>query len=228
MSREAGVVDRLRAAFAADVHGAGADGPCPEPGEIWDACHGQAGPEDSRRIVAHMAGCPSCSAEWRMAMQDTPRNADQAPRVWSDTRPAARGFRRGRWIGIAAAAVIIIGFTGPLLYRTFQDQRGAPAVFRSSDSIRIRSLVAESETLQRDACVLTWSATDEGSTYDLEIAHPTLEIILIERTLDGTEYRVPPEALAEVPAGGRIVWRVEARLPDGRTIASPAFIHRVD
>jgi hypothetical protein len=41
--------------------------------------------------------------------------------------------------------------------------------------------------------------------------------------VSGTRVEVPEAALASVPRGSRLVWNVEATLPDGRAIQSAAF-----
>lgn len=228
MTRENGIVERLRHAFAADDRGPLTSGQCPEPGEIWDASKGNSNPRDSRRIVSHLAQCPSCAVEWRMAMQERPsvstEPGDLAPAVES----TAGSHRPRRWIGVAAAAVIVVGLGGAVLFQVVFDEPAPPPAFRSSETLEIRSLVSESETLRRDSCLLSWSSAGEGATYDLEITRETLEAIVIERSLQTHEYLVPRKVLAQVPPGGRIVWRVEARLTDGQRITSGAFIHRLE
>jgi len=162
-----------------------------------------------------------------MAMQDRPAvfaEGELTPAVESTTGPRQRRI----WVGVAAAAVIVVGLGGAVLFQTVIDKPGPPSVFRSGETLEIRSLVSESEMLRRDACLLSWSSAGEGASYDLEVTLETLESILIERSLGANEYLIPPEALSQIPPSGKIVWRIEARLPDGRTITSSAFIHRLD
>jgi hypothetical protein len=44
------------------------------------------------------------------------------------------------------------------------------------------------------------------------------------RGLTAGEYLVPRGKLAPIPAGGKIVWQVEAVLPDGETVKSQTFL----
>lgn len=228
MNRDRGIVERLRRAFAADDRGPLTDGRCPDPEEIWEASHGDSNPQHSRRIVAHFAQCPSCAAEWRMAMQDRPSISVERDEFTSAVETTAEPHGRRHWVGVAAAAAIVLGLGGAVLFQAVIDRPAAPPTFRSGKTIEIRSLVPESETLRRDSCLLSWSSAGDGSSYDIEITRETLETIVTERSLETNEYRVPPDALALVPQGGKIVWRVEARLPDGRRITSGAFIHRLE
>ena len=163
-----------------------------------------------------------------MAMQDRPSISVERDEFTSAVETTAEPHGRRHWVGVAAAAAIVLGFGGAVLFQAVIDRPAAPPTFRSGKTIEIRSLVPESETLRRDSCLLSWSSAGDGSSYDLEITRETLETIVIERSLETNEYRVPPDALALVPQGGKIVWRVEARLPDGRRITSGAFIHRLE
>jgi hypothetical protein len=38
---------------------------------------------------------------------------------------------------------------------------------------------------------------------------------------------VPESALVSLPAGTRVLWRVEAVLPDGERVASPTYVARL-
>jgi hypothetical protein len=45
--------------------------------------------------------------------------------------------------------------------------------------------------------------------------------------LASPEHLVPASVLGAVPGGSDVLWRVEARLPDGRMLTSPPFRTRV-
>jgi hypothetical protein len=46
--------------------------------------------------------------------------------------------------------------------------------------------------------------------------------------LDSEQFIVPEKALGALPTGARLLWRVEAFLPDGRRRASPTFVNRLE
>lgn len=223
MSPESSVVERLRAAFAADDRGPEAGGTCPEPGELWDALHGLLEAEPARRIVQHLARCPSCAAEWRVGM--TGGTSELAAKAAAD-RPAATRGRRRVLVGIAGAAAIAAGLAVVVIAPgLWQAER--PAGFRGAEGA-IRSLVPEDRALPREACVLRWSEVSPQARYSVHVTLPTLEPLVEAHGLELAEYTVPAGALAGLPPGATLVWRVEARLPDGGRVPSPAFVQRIE
>ena len=48
------------------------------------------------------------------------------------------------------------------------------------------------------------------------------------RDLDRAEYRVPADALAALPAGGRFLWQVDLLLPGGEQARSKTFFARIE
>jgi hypothetical protein len=75
--------------------------------------------------------------------------------------------------------------------------------------------------------VLRWTPGPEGTTYNLQVATERLEKISEARGLTAAEYLVPEAALRMVPAGARVLWRVETVLPDGSRAGSRTFRTRV-
>jgi len=216
------IVQRMRRAFSADDRPPNNRGDCPRADELWDACRAKLKAARAREIVRHVAGCPGCSAEWRLAMGDDDRGAH---RERPDATTATPGRRR--WIGVAAAAAVVAGLALVPFVLDF-DRPNRQAAFRSAESPELHSLTPEQRNISRHACVLRWSSVGDDAVYDLEVSRQTLEPVVSERGLVGTEYTVSQEALAAVPAGEPIVWRVEARLPDGRRVSSPSYVQSLD
>ena len=73
-----------------------------------------------------------------------------------------------------------------------------------------------------------WSAGPPGTRYSLWVATLELRELYAKPRLEVPEQVVPSSALEAVPAGAEIFWRVEAQLPDGSLLASPAFRTRVE
>ena len=201
------MIGRLREAFATldpdHVPGEG----CPAPERIWDATHGALPPLEAREVVEHIAACSSCAADWR--------SVREAEGAFSGPRHAVRA----RWI-LAAAALLagaVFLVTGPWRPRS-------EPVYRE-EGPAIRSLVPEDAPLPRDHAVLRWTSPGPDAVFSVEVGRPDLTPVASARDLPDPSYLLPAGALAGIEPGGTIVWRVEARLPDGRRIESPAFLH---
>jgi hypothetical protein len=210
--------EKLRQAFAAlDEHQHA--GECPGPETIWDAVHARLSAEEASGVVDHIAACPSCAADWRIAMRSDQR---EVPGSVVPMRPRRTTLR---WTVFATAATVILA---ALLVTVFRDRDAGVPVYRTGDEARIESLVPEDHVLSREAAALRWSPAGEDALYSVEVG--TLELVPLASAHDlkATEFTVPSEALRSVAAGESIVWQVEASLPDGRHIASEAFISRIE
>jgi hypothetical protein len=98
-----------------------------------------------------------------------------------------------------------------------------PVTLRSGQEAAIRSLLEPGQRLSRDGFVLRWSGAPEGSTYTVQVVTANLDSLDEARGLAAAEYRVPPEKLSGLPAGAQVLWRVEARGPDGAHLDSATF-----
>jgi hypothetical protein len=206
--------DELRRAWAKAAERAAPRPDCPSPERIFDAVRGELGPAGASSLLEHVAGCASCAEDWRLA------------REVSEALPAAEPAlaRRpwlGGWAALPAAAAVLLAAAAALLV-----PRVAP--YREAAPLAIHSLLDEARPLQRSACLLRWSAGPAGTRYDVLVGTPDLTPLLSERGLPVSELRVPERALARLPAGARLLWRVEALLPDGARVASPTFVSRIE
>jgi hypothetical protein len=222
MIESGSVTDRLRRAFAADERSRTPGRPCPEPERIWNAIHGHGETEERREVVDHIAECAACAADWRVAM--APAESMAAP----EALPVrARAGARSRWPWLVAAAAALLVVTLVAVDR-MSGRGDAPPVYRAGEVASIRSLVDPDETLPRDRALLRWSSAGEEARYSIEIDTLGLEPVSEARGLAQPEYQVPPEDLAGLPPRATLHWRVEARLPDGSRVASPAFLTRIE
>jgi hypothetical protein len=222
MSESGSVTERLRRAFAADEQSRPPGPHCPEPDRIWDALHGRGGSEERREVVDHIAECAACAADWRVAMVSA-----ESTEASEATPATVRAGVRSRWPLLVAAAAALLVVTLVAVDRLSERGDETP-VYRASETTAIRSLIDPQETLPRDQAVLRWSPAGEEARYSIEIDTLGLEPVSAARGLEATEYQVPPEALDELPPGTTLHWRVEARLPDGSRILSPAFLARIE
>jgi len=102
-------------------------------------------------------------------------------------------------------------------------QQPAP-VFRDTARFTIEPLASSKTTVRRDPCRLEWSAGPDGTLYTLEVATDELDVVHRVEGLEQASALVPAEALAEIADGEKVLWRVEAFLPNGETLASSTFV----
>jgi hypothetical protein len=213
----------LREAYASAPAGT-ASGPCGDPEEIWQAVQGRLAPARVADLLDHALVCTACDRAFVLARElsrdPVSARAIEPLRV-SGRRRAALTRRRilaGLGIAAAAAAVTVFAFRRP-----------PPAVeppFRTASSGAITALPG-TDHLPRDRFLLHWSAGPTGTRYSLWVATPDLRELYAQSRLETPEQLVPASALAGVPEGTDVLWRVEAQLPDGTHLASPAFRTRV-
>jgi hypothetical protein len=220
----------LREAFAARTGpGPGGPGACPAPERIYDAARGALPPGDVREVVEHLAVCPECAEAWRLAaaLEEEARAAGKEAAF----RPASRRpwylqpVRVAATVALALVAVAVV-------WTVVQAPEEAP-VWRDAGALAVRSLLPEGEALPREEAVLRWTPVPEGdpkgTTYDLRVTTEDVFTLVAEAEgLEESSYRIPPEALRDVPSGTELLWRVEARLEDGRSVASPTFTTPVE
>ncbi|MFP2912187.1 hypothetical protein ACLESD_45640, partial [Pyxidicoccus sp. 3LFB2] len=98
---------------------------------------------------------------------------------------------------------------------------------RGGDTLAVVSRLPEDAPLPRADCVLRWSEGPEGTRWTLQLSSEDLSLVHRADSLAKSEYRVPAEVLAPLPAGTKLLWQVEARLPDGRVQRSATFVNRL-
>jgi hypothetical protein len=216
MNRPNDVDARLQQAYRAVGRLGSAGESCPSAAEMWRAAQGELSQREALRVVDHVSTCRACIGAWQLANELAPDGTGSA----ASSRPRARRSIPG-W-GMALAAAVFLGLvTLPFLL----ERRSPPEVstFRSVDLLEISSAVAADTPLPRRDCVLRWTAPEGAVSYRLDVTTEELEPLITARGLDASEFRIPTEKLDVVEPGGRILWRVEATMPDGNRILSPTF-----
>lgn len=218
MKKEEGEVARLRRAFAAPAETDAALSTCPSPEKIWEAVRGELQPNEAGEIVEHTAVCAACAEDWRLAA------ALQRPETAS-VIPAADRFTAGRrlrnWT-LAAAAALAVAVVG---VQWVQKPDSGQVIYREGEQASIQSLLEEGQALPREQFLLRWSTPDTpGATYDVEVSTEDLRVIASADDLREPQLLVPASSLAGVPPGTRLLWKVEAELPDGGRVSSPTFV----
>jgi hypothetical protein len=210
VSRPEGYED-LRTAFQGLAAAAPAEGADPE--RIWDAVTGALPPDERREVVDRVARDPSWALAWRLAHELWAASPERASRrAWA--------ARAGGWATLAAGLFLMLGL-GLWL-------RPAPEPgYREGATARVRSLVTEGLVLPRGRCVLRW-AGPAGATYDLRVTSEDLVHVHTVSKLATGQYQVPEAFLAPVPSGARLLWQVDARLPDGTVLAGETSAIQVE
>ena len=207
--------DSVRKAFEALAGQAGDSGPaCPTDDRIWAAARGELSTGETRALLDHTAGCAACLEAWRLAREV----ASAAPEAARARR--ASPSRAGWWV--AAAAAIVAAVALGVFLPGWRSTAPEPAM-RAGEAVAIRPMVPPDAELPRNGITLRWSAAHEGARYHVRVTSETLDPLYEARELSDPEARVPPERLDGVAEGERLLWRVEAILPDGTRLDSPTF-----
>jgi hypothetical protein len=180
-----------------------------DTGRVFSALHGDMRPEERRAVVDELIQNPQAAAAWRLARELEPRE------------PRGLFALPWRWMSMAAMLFLVIGTAGAILPR----QSEAP-VFRGEQSRTIASLLPE-DVLSRAEPVLRWTGL-EGARYRVRVLTPELELLDEAEGLVAPEYRLRDDVLALIPAGGRILWQVEARVRGTPAAVSLTFNTRME
>jgi hypothetical protein len=213
-------LDSVRRDFAALDDRESARTACPAPEAIWGAVHAAASAREARAIAEHVAACPSCAADWRLAMRapDRPVAAEVAT-----AERSRRLFPRLVPLAAVSAAALLAAVA---LFVVRQGQ--APPSYRMPERAQIGSLLADGAALNADRFILQWSPGPEGTRYAVRVSTRQLTRLAGAEALVEPRYQVPREALSRLGHGDVVLWQVEAILPDGRRLASGTFTVRVE
>ncbi|GMT97532.1 hypothetical protein KH5H1_16510 [Corallococcus caeni] len=250
---DAASVERLRTALREDD----AQGEPVDADRVWLAVTNALPAEERREIVEKVAADPAWAQAWRLAkaMSQAAAEAERAPSAGveategrapaaggdapatggeapakvvplSARREPARRVWQGRpaWAAMAAMLVVLLGTVVVLR----QQQAGEdPNRIRGGAAETITSSVPEATALPREAFVLRWSGVPQAVSWGVQVSSEDLKLFHRAERLASREYTVPADVLAELPAGSRILWQVEARLPDGSVQRSNTFVNRL-
>lgn len=216
MKKEEGELAKLRRAFAAPALSGPEPATHPSPEKIWEAARGELRGIEAQEVIEHTAVCAACAEDWRLAVAlQKPESATNNVVDATERFSAARRLRN--WT-LAAAAALAIGVVG---VQWMQQQ----PIYRDGDQVTIQSLVEEGQSLPREQFLLRWSSLEtQGATYDVEVSTEDLRVIASADDLAQPQFQVPAEALAGLPPGARLLWKVDADLPDGGSVSSPTFV----
>jgi hypothetical protein len=223
---------------------------CPAPDRIWAAVQLELPADERAAIIDHTVACPSCAEAWRLAMElgssesrlasedagsDSRRLAPgpaleaQAPGPAPIRKPARAGAREElaarlqspvAWALLSAATLVV---AAGLVFVLRPSTSPVAPIERDSGAGLLRSQLQEGAFLPREAFLLRWTPGPDGTRYDVTVTTAALDPIAEARSLERPEYRIPPERLAGLAPGARLLWRVVARTTDGTTLSSATF-----
>ncbi|TQF16743.1 hypothetical protein FJV41_06905 [Myxococcus llanfairpwllgwyngyllgogerychwyrndrobwllllantysiliogogogochensis] len=228
-------VERLRAAVR-DEELAASDEPV-DADLVWRAVSGELPVEERKAVVARVADDPAWAAAWRLALELTraAREAEAPERPEAAgphaRRPAdeARERRRFRFawsrpmLGAAATAALALVVVGVAMREDTLSPR-----LRGADPSGLVSQVPEDAPLKREDCVLRWSGGPAGTRWSVRLSTEDLSWVHRADSLEQSEYRVPASVLAPLESGTKLLWQVEARLPDGQVLRGITFVNRLE
>lgn len=208
-----------RAAF---VSAANSSDEHPAAEVLFDGVAGRLSPAQLQLLLDHVASCPGCTEDWRLAVElqsESPQSADRPARVLP--------FRQRSPALIWALAAIVICSAGlGLFWPQLRQGAAKPPIFRG-DELKIVAAV-EASGLSRSRFELRWLLQPPpplGTRYDLVVTTADLLVLVDIKGLEEDAFPLNAERLAGVASGDTILWRVVAHLPDGRRVGSPTFDH---
>lgn len=216
----ADVVRRLRLAYAASP-GRATGEPCDDPERIWEAVQGKLEPAEVGRLLDHAARCTGCDRAFQLARELDRQLAAPHPDIRFRGRPRPRRSRM-----LAGALLVSAAAAAALLVLRREPPPTGP-VLREVSGRAIISMPG-TDHLPRDGVVLRWAGGPKGTVYELWVTTPALREVYQASKLASPEAQVPLSALEGLPVGAEILWRVEARFPDGGRGVSPAFRTRLE
>ena len=198
---------------------------CPAPEQLWAAVSGNLSLEELRQTTTHTARCAECSEALRIALELQRAAA----------RPAAPGVvvplraRRQRLLAFSGAGLLAAGLAAVVLVHG----RDLPSSALTRDAERGEAAAAIASRTPpgrqpRNEVHLRWTAYPNALHYNVSVMTPSLQLLHRALGVSTTDFKVPPEALSGQPAGARLLWSVEAALPDGRIVESAVFPLQLD
>ena len=214
-------LERLRQAFTALAEAPGSDDRSHDPGRIWQAVRGDLQTSEIEELADQAGRSADTASAWRLAAElsrEFDSQGDQSVVPINRRRPV-------RWaLGLAAAAVVLIGLAFPL-YHSFSPDR--TPTFRAIDDFEIASELATGTALDRNAFELRWTPTGEDSLYEIVITDSGLAVLDRASFLEEPRYLVSSAVLAGLKNGEEVWWKIDATRPDGTRVSSPTFVTMV-
>ncbi len=203
---------RIRKAWAAEE----AWDEAPDADRIWAALDGALSPDEVAEVVDRVTRSPAWAEAWRLAIamrRDVGLPVGEtATDVLAEPTAEVIPLRRPlRWLAPLALAAGALLVAWPLLAP--REDAGAP-VYRAGALPTLDVVTPRDARLARHDLRLAWRDPG-GVRFDLVVTDEALAPIYAVRGITRAEVVVPNDALVDLPAGTRLLWRVVATTPDG-------------
>ncbi len=195
----------LRRAFTAPG-AAPAPATCPPSASIWAAAAGELPPAELRAVIDHLAGCPSCVEDWRLATAVGLDTVADQPMTAPEMRRRSRRARFAVWGASAAAAAALI----------VEMMLGGPASVPRGGGHSAVSAAAPA--LDRENAIVSWQETP-GATYDVVVTTATGDVVAEWHRLTVLKASILPDELAIYPPQTKLHLLVTATSSDGHRTA---------
>ncbi len=124
----------------------------------------------------------------------------------------------GRLTGVLVMAVVLVASVVWGVDRLKVPEYGEPG---------IEALPGEAFEVSRADPVLRWSSLGPDVVYTVEVLTDELHPVALAHDLEQPEYRLPDRSRGVLRGTAGVVWRVQARYPDGRERLSRRFHQRL-
>jgi hypothetical protein len=176
----------------------------PEPEELERIVNGGGSEADRLVLLEHVLQCPTCGPEL-----DLLRAASEGARAAQRHTPAAR------WLALAAAALLVIGF-GALTLRSRRIVPGADVMRGRTAAMSL--IEPDSGAILGSPIRMTWHAVENATIYRVELLSTSGDLLGAWTTRDTT--LAIPDSAHVVARGSYDVW-VRATREDRTDVSSP-------
>jgi len=160
------------------------------------------------RLLQEVQGAPGTRESGRERPDRRDRAHKTGHRAWRPVLPV--------WVPALVAATVVLA-VGLGVWRPWNVEDPPPVQERAGETAdALRSALGPEEALPRDAFVLDWEVGSswEGARFSVTVTRDDLTLVAEAHGLEETHFEVSAEALASLPTGARLFWRVEAVRPD--------------
>lgn len=213
---------RVHRALVAASEDASPTDAAPPADRIWAAVCGQLPGREARDVIDAAVLDPAAFVELRLALALADELGPETAAEPEGRRPGGTVRARG-WAALALAVAAALLAVLSLRPRSPGLELDGPPSYREAPSTTLGSRIPEGAELAREAFELRWQAV-EGATYDVSVSTQSAELVAHRRGIREPRLKVPAQALRSLPAGSKLLWRVEARLADGTSRRSPTFV----
>jgi hypothetical protein len=208
--RETEWSERFRASMPAQP-----EGPCPSPETLWRAARGELPGHELESLATHLRTCSACG-EALAVSAELAAESETRGHGWIPRKLGRVGAVAGGITALAAGLLVFLTTREPVP----RDGPGPDlAVSRGAGSTALEIRPLSKEEQPASDAHLEWTPVAGAVRYRVQVSTEDLRSVH-DRTLEGTVLALPP-GLAD--PGTKLLWQVEASLPDGRTVTSSTF-----